>query len=632
MTTPELREEFIHGLPYKKTYNGEMCPAAAVKSWESYAQKDLNNELIMAFGYGDGGGGPSREMLEIARRLKDFPGIPKVHMQFPSEYFAELEKRLEGRKVPEWVGELYLEYHRGTYTSMARNKKYNRRSEFLYLNIEAFSVMAELLGAEYPREKLDRNWKLILLNQFHDIIPGSSIGAVYEDSREQYEKILAEGKSMLDSALEAIVKNIDSEKEAVAVFNPTSNCSNGLVRFRGNLKLEALCSPGGVVTAVQKVPDGIVFFAPHVPSRGYGVYTSSDKSPSPPELLVEPHHLENRFFSITLDAQGTLSSIYDKRNHREILVPGERGNRLLSFEDKPINFNAWDIEAYYQEKVWEINDIRSIEVIASGPVFGAIRIKRNYLDSSIRQDIVIYNDLDRIDFETEIDWHEQEILLKAAFPININSAKATYEIQYGNIERNTHENTSWDAAKFEVCMHKWLDVSEGNYGVSLLNDCKYGCDVHGSTIRLTLLKSGIYPFPDADKEVHQFTYSLFPHKGTWREGKTIERAYGLNNPFVARVLPAQKGILPAEYSFVSADNQYIIIEAIKKAERGDGYIIRAYESGNTHSETVLTFKDRLKSVHECSMLEEEERPLEIAGNTVKVSFAPFEIKTIKALF
>jgi alpha-mannosidase len=633
MTTPELRADFIHGLPYKKTYNGEMRPAAVVKSWEAYAQKDINNELIMAFGYGDGGGGPSKEFLETAKRLKSFPGLPRVRMQFPQEYFLNLGKRLKNKKVPEWVGELYLEYHRGTYTSMARNKKYNRKSEFLYLNIEAFSVMAELLGASYPKEKLARNWKTILLNQFHDIIPGSSIGAVYEDSKQQYEVVLSEGKDLLDAAFRAVIKEIQSEGEAVAVFNPTSNCGSGLVNFEGNLKAGVLTSPGGNPVPVQRLKDGTsLFFAPQAVSWGYTLYKTAGIAGGSSEINVGSDHLENRFFKIRLDKQGNISSIHDKQNKREVLAKGQRGNVLLSFEDKPINFNAWDIEAYYTEKMWEITDLSSIEVIENGPVCGSVRIKRKYLDSFITQDIIIYNDLDRIDFKTEIDWHEQEILLKAVFPVDINSSKATYEIQYGNIERNTHENTSWDVAKFEVCMHKWLDLSEGDYGVSLLNDCKYGCDVHGNTIRLTLLKSGINPNPDADKEVHHFTYSLYPHKGGWREGGTIEKAYGLNNPLVAKAIPSQKGKLSAEYSFVASDNRNVIIEAIKKAEKGDGYIIRAYESGNTHAETTLNFRDALKSAFECDMLETEEKALAVKNNGLKCKFTPFEIKTIKVLF
>ena len=640
MTTPELREDFVHGLPYKKTYNGVMGPAAAVGSWESYIQKDLNNELIMAFGYGDGGGGPSKEMLETAGRLKNFPGIPRVRMRFPSEYFADLEKRLAGGEVPEWTGELYLEYHRGTYTSQARNKRFNRESEFLYLNVEAFSSAAELLGAPYPRDALARNWKILLLNQFHDIIPGSSIGAVYEDSREQYETILAQGKELLDAALTAIAGNIQAEEDSVAVFNPTSNCEDGLVSFPdiGAVKTDVLEAPGGALTRIQRDGNGnLCFYAPAVPSRGYALYRPGkigDKNGAagnPAEITVTPELLENRFFIIKLDEKGRLRSVFDKRNRREILAPGEKGNVLLSFEDKPLNFNAWDIEAYYPEKVWEIDHLASLEVIARGPVYGGIRITRKYLDSSISQDIIIYNDIDRVDFRTQIDWHEQEILLKAAFPLDINSARAAYEIQYGTIERNTHKNTSWDAAKFEVSMHKWLDLSEGDYGVSLLNDCKYGCDVQGNTIRLTLLKSGVYPDPEADKTLHRFTYSLYPHRGTWQQSGVIARAYGLNNPLIARPVPAQNGGLPREYSFVSVDNRNIIVEAVKKAERGEGSIIRAYESGNTRGEAVFTFWHNLRSASECTMLEAEESPLSPEGNRLRLAFKPFEIKTIKII-
>ena len=631
MTTPELRAAFIHGLPYKKTYNGEMCSKAVTKSWEAYAQKKINKDLIMAFGYGDGGGGPSKEMLEISRRLKDFPSLPKVRMQFPSEYFASLEERLRKESVPEWVGELYLEYHRGTYTSMARNKKLNRKCEFLYLNIEAFSVLAETFGYTYPRERLNENWKTILLNQFHDIIPGSSIGAVYDDSLEQYLQVVAEGETLLDNALDFICAKIKAGKDSAAVFNPNSNCGSGLAEIECPDDVNEAVSSDGTVYPMQKTGGNKkTFFAPEVPSKGYSVFSfRKNNNPKPADIIIEKQRMENRFFTILLDDKATITSIFDKRAGREVLPEGQRANVLQSFEDKPINFNAWDIDAYYTEKMWEIDDVQSVEVISQGPVSGTLRINRTYLNSTIRQDIIIYNDIDRIDFKTHIDWHEQEILLKAAFPVDINATRATYEIQYGNLERNTHANTSWDEAKFEVCMHKWMDLSEGDYGVSILNDCKYGGDVHGNVMRLTLLKSGNYPYPKADQEEHSFTYSLYPHKGTWKEADTIGRAYSLNNPFIAKMLPGQAGPLPESISFVGCDNSNVIIESVKKAEHEEAYILRLYESCNTHSKINLTFYKDLSSVFECNMLEENEKQLAFHKNGFSCILKPFEIKTFK---
>ena len=637
VTTPDVRDPNLgHNrvLVYKKTYNGFLAPWPVKTAWDKYKQKDINNEILVAFGFGDGGGGPTTDMLELADRLKDFPAMPKVRQVFVREFFDNIEANLVGKDVPEWWGELYLEYHRGTYTSQAKNKKFNRQSEFLYLNAETFAVANMLLGGQYPAAELDKNWKDILLNQFHDIIPGSSIAAVYEDSTVNYEQILAEGQDMLSTAIGGISDQIDIPQEAVVVFNPNSLSKEGLIRLKGGTSVHSVEGSDGRRIPVQHVNGEMVFYAEDLPQKGYKLYNISNSEMESSmecsnELAITKTLMENRFFRIQLDESGVITSIWDKNASREVLAG--RANVLQAFEDKPMNFDAWDIDIYYTEKMWEVSDVESIEIFAEGPVLGGLRIKRRFMDSVISQNIIIYDQIPVIDFATEIDWKQQEILLKAAFPVDINSDRATYEIQYGSIERPTHKNTSWDMAKFEVCAHKWVDLSEGDYGVSLLNDCKYGHDIRGNQIRITLLKSAVYPDPNADKEKHTFTYSLYPHKGNHRAAKTPAFAYALNNPLIAKVVAPQKGKLPGRLSFVSVDSDNLIIEATKKAEKEDAIIVRLFDWANTRGEATLTFASPPKSAYECDMLEQNITPLAVCGNEISLKYAPFEIKTIKII-
>ena len=282
---------------------------------------------------------------------------------------------------------------------------------------------------------------------------------------------------------------------------------------------------GDAVIPAQITGEGrMVFLAPGVPAKGYKTFTvqESQAAAADESLTVERQRMENRFFRLELNEKGQFTSIYDKRAHREVLPEGQCGNVFMSYEDRPHNWDAWDINMYYTEKSWEIGDGAEITVIEKGPVRVGLRIRHKYLNSDIEQRVYLYADLPRIDLEHDILWEEEHILLKLLFPTDIHANEATFDIQYGNVKRYTHANTSWDAAKFEVCMHKWMDVSEEGYGLSILNDCKYGCNVREGVIGLTLLKSATSPNPEADKEDHSFTFSLYPHKGGWREAGQYE--------------------------------------------------------------------------------------------------------------
>lgn len=622
------------------TYNGEMKPIEIMGAWQRYQHKDMNNDVLVSFGHGDGGGGPSKEMLEVARRMeKGIPGSPKVKMSKSLDFFKRLEQKVSGHKrLPKWVGELYLEYHRGTYTSMARNKKYNRKSEFLYQDVELLSTINDITAGSsvYPQAEINSGWETILLNQFHDILPGSSIKEVYEVSQKEYLETLDKGNQLAVKAMKDIAAKVDVKDTSVIVFNPLSFTRSDVVEFNlpeGYEGTEIRDYDGNAALSQRIEGNKVVFFAENVPAKGYKAFTiknaAIDSAAGEPAASATPEALSNRYFDIKLGKDGSITSIFDKVNNRQLLKAGERANVLQAFEDKPHNFDAWDINIYYQEKMWELKDVERVEVVENGPVRASVRIARRFLDSTLVQDVNIYTTIPRIDFVNKIDWKEKHVLLKTAFPVDIHTDKATYEIQYGNVERPTHWNTSWDYARFEVCAHKWADLSEDGYGVSLLNDCKYGHDIKDGVMRLTLLKSATDPNPDADREEHEFTYSLYPHAGGWKEAGTVHMGYGVNCPMYALVEEKHEGSLPVEFSFVAVDQENVVIEVVKKAEDSDDTIIRLYECYNRRGKATLNFCKDITQAWECDLMENNETEIPVNGSQLVFDIKPYEIKTFK---
>jgi len=349
-------------------------------------------------------------------------------------------------------------------------------------------------------------------------------------------------------------------------------------------------------------------------------------------LDVSARHMENRFYSIDLDEQGHFVRLYDKTARRDVLKAGCKGNVLRVFEDKPMAHQNWDIDIYYQQKSWVVDSLASAEVVETGPVRAALRLTRPFLDSTIVQTIYVYDQLPRIEFETFIDWKEDELLLKAEFPVEIHADSATYDIQFGNVTRPTHWNTSWDWARFEVCAQKWADLSEEGYGVSLLNDCKYGHDIRDGVMRLTLLKSGTAPNPHADREQHWMTYALYPHLGGWRQANTMQQAYNLNLPLYARLIAPQDGTAPRHRSLVQTDAfDHVMLETVKRAEDTDGLILRLFEYTNRRGPVTLTFAQPVASAEGCDLLERKLRALDLAADGQQLTFEikPYEIVTIR---
>ena len=596
---------------YFTTYNGMLHPDAIMGGWMRYQNKDINNDILVSYGYGDGGGGPTREMLETSIRMeKGIKGIPKVRQEFSRTYFEELEERVKGdRRLPVWEGEFYFEYHRGTYTSMARNKRSNRKAELGLMDLELLSVLAQAQAA-YPAEELD------------DILPGSAIHEVYEVTKEEYAALQKEIKALEEERLHALV----GDGEGITIFNTTGHDRSDIVEL-GEIHAEALKDAEGVIYPVQKTAEGAVVYVEHLPSKGYKTFAavSGEIEQKTPFVLVDDHTLETPFYTIHLDAEGRFDRIYDKENDREVLQDGKKGNQFRMYEDKPMCFDNWDVDIYYTEKYWDVNDVISMEWTECGPVRATLEMERKESNSVIRQKIHFYADSRRIEFETYVDWKEHQTLLKVHFPVNVHTDEATFDVQFGNLTRKVHTNTSWDKARFESCGQKWIDLSEGHYGVSMLNDCKYGHSVKDSDMALTLIKSGIEPNPVADQEEHYFTYAIYPHAEKWQEAKTVEQAYDLNQPAIA-VAGGKPGSL---LSKASVDRSNVVLETIKCAESGHGIIIRMYESENALTKTNLVVEGNYNKAFACNLLEEEESELELKDGVVCVQLKPYEVVTVK---
>ena len=605
---------------YFTTYNGMLHPDAIMGGWMRYQNKNINNDILVSYGYGDGGGGPTREMLETSIRMeKGVRGIPMVRQEFARTYFEELEDRVSGNKrLPVWEGEFYFEYHRGTLTSMARNKRSNRKSELGLMDLELLSVLAEK-EIDYPDKELDTMWKTVLLNQFHDILPGSAIHEVYEVTKKEYVH-LAEQIAQMSARRR---RSIAGEGGAVTIFNTLGRERDDVVSlgaFEGN----ALVDGEGNVYPVQKTKEGSIAFVKNLPSKGWQSFTAAEVKEQIPFTLNGTYELETPFYKVKLDGQGMFTSIFDKENEREVIQEGERANLMRMYEDKPIYFDNWDIDIFYTEKYWDVDEVERMEWTELGTVRAVLEIERKASNSTIRQKIIFYGESRRIDFVTYVDWKEHQTLLKVHFPVAVHTDEASFDVQFGSLTRKTHQNTSWDVARFESCGQKWMDLSEGHYGVSLLNDCKYGHSVKDSNMALTLIKSGTEPNPTTDQEEHEFTYAIYPHKEGWRGAGTVDEAYKLNQPLTAE-MGTEEG---KRYSYASVADSNVVLETIKKAENGEGTVLRMYESENSYTRTKLTINAEFEKACICNLLEEVQSEATVEGNVIDLVLKPYEVVTV----
>lgn len=607
------------------TYNGKLLPKTVKGVWDQYSDKQMNKDLLISFGFGDGGGGVNRDMLENRRRIDKIPGLPNLKISTAGEFFRKLKETVKDtdQYVHTWDGELYLEYHRGTYTSQGHNKRMNRKMELLYRRAEWLTVMEAMQqgGIEGAKQaELTKGWKHILTDQFHDIIPGSSIHEVYEDSRKDYVYI----ENIAQDVVNDFYHNVlEEEQNTYTVINASGWGSDQVVALPGNAEGIYRDSEGNEL--VSQTGNGVTYVeVRNVPSMGTKTiyYEKTGNGEAKTAFTISGKEIETPFYHITLNQYGQITRLYDKTFEKNVLPEGERANVLQVFEDKPLDNDAWDIDIFYQQKMREVTDLKVFEITEMGALRMCIHMEWKYMNSEISQDMILYSKSRRIDFQTRVDYHEQHQLLKAAFPVDVRSTYGTYDVQYGNVRRPNHWNTSWDQARFETVAHRWADLSERNYGVSILNDCKYGHDIKDNVMRISLLKAATHPDHLQDQGLHTFTYALLPHGGDFVDGHVVQEAFALNEPMQAA---AGKSRLPYE-SFLSFDNEQIEVDAVKQSEDGKYLVIRFHEFAGSHQNVTVTPGFAYKSWAECDL---RERPLGgFAEKKMELELHAYEIKTL----
>lgn len=604
------------------TYNGESRPYAIKGVWDNYRNKDLNRDLLISYGFGDGGGGPTREMIKYIEAAKLMPGIPNVETGRATEYFRKLNETIKENPyngyLPIWDGELYLEFHRGTYTSQGYNKKMNRFMEYKLREEEMLSVFAEkLFDKPYNREEFLKAWKIVLCEQFHDILPGSSIHEVYEDSHEEYERAL----KYIENATKAAKASFVTEKEnAFTLFNQANWERDSIVKIPSGAETYEYTDSEGNTLPSQRCGEQDHVYVKGLKPLAFTTITRTAKVENVAEEFEE-NTVETPYYIVSWDDKGRLVRLYDKGADREVIPEGKFANVIQIFEDKPRCFDAWELEATIDLKKEEIPCDGNI-VKTKNELGYFIHFTYNYNNSKIMQTLCLYNDKRRIDFKTIVDWKESQKILKTAFSVDIRGVFARYDVQEGNIVRPITRNTSWEAAKFEVVAHKWADLSETGYGVALLNDCKYGYDIKEDTMRLSLLKSATDPDYSADYGTHEFTYSLYPHKEEWYNSGLEEEAFDLNSPVV--VLDGAFAL--GNESLISFDAKNIVLDAFKKAENEEAYVLRFHEFTGRRGRLTISTGLNFDSWCESDLME---NPLgEWKQIAIEVEVKPYEIKTI----
>ncbi|SFQ38196.1 alpha-mannosidase [Caldicoprobacter faecalis] len=598
-------------------YNSHTNPATLIQRWNERVQKDGISTRLLPFGHGDGGGGPTRDHLEYLRRCKDLEGVPRTKICHPLEFFHDLEKR--GFPENRYVGELYFQAHRGTYTSQARTKRGNRKSEIALREAEIWGATARALkGYAFPLQTVDQAWKTVLLNQFHDILPGSSIQRVYEEAEADYERVISTAKKIAEEAASSLLER--ASEKAITVFNSLSWNRTAIVPLPKEFKGAVLAD--GQPLPVQQSDDGLLAEV-EVPSCGWITLYPGNGKAIESALKVTPHSMENEFLRIEFNDKGEIVSIFDKEADRE-LAAGPC-NSFKMYKDVPSHWDAWDIDSMYSLTPVELNEPASFEVVSQGPLMAILRVKRKLHNSLMTQDIILRRNSRRVDFVTTIDWQESHKLLKVAFPVNIHTNEGVHEIQFGHLKRPNHKSRPFDADRFEVCNHKWTALMEENRGFAVLNDCKYGVNTLGNSINLTLLRAPLAPDMNADKGIQHFTYSFYAWNGSFAKSDVIREAYDLNCPVMVVNGAAEKSA-----SLFSLDAANIILETVKVPEDGSNDIIlRLYESKRTATRCTLSVAFPIAGAEQTDMLENTEKELVVRDNNIELDFRPFEIKTVR---
>ncbi|MFI1060733.1 alpha-mannosidase [Streptomyces spororaveus] len=584
---------FTH-FPPVDTYNSDLGGAQLAHAARNYREKGHGSRSLVPFGWGDGGGGPTREHLARARRQRDLEGSPKVRIERPDAFFEKAHA--EYGDAPVWAGELYLELHRGTYTSQAKTKQGNRRSESLLREAELWAATAavRIEGYAYPYQDLERIWKTVLLHQFHDILPGSSIAWVHREARETYGAVREELRGITLAAQQALA----GQGAVELVFNCAPHARRG------------------------------------VPAGGAGRPAGAGEPVTAEERHGGGHILANGRLLVEIDGRGLIVSVYDLEARRESVAPGAAANLLQIHPDFPNMWDAWDIDEFYRNRVTDLVELDRLEVTGSGPRSATVRVTRSFGRSRAVQQITLRAGARTVDIVTDVDWHETEKFLKAAFPLDVKAERTASETQFGHVHRATHTNTSWEAAKFEICAHRWIHAEEPGWGVALLNDSTYGHDVtrdvradggQTTTVRLSLLRAPRYPDPETDQGSHTLRFSLAPGAGI---GDAVREGHALNLP--ERVVRGAGPVAP----LVAVDEDAVVVEAVKLAEdRSGDVIVRLYESLGGRARATLTADFPVAAAVESDLLE---RPLTGTAvgvvtpeNTVPLTLRPFQIVTVR---
>ncbi|OAN73371.1 hypothetical protein A8B78_18800 [Jannaschia sp. EhC01] len=614
LTTP--RE--VQHLPFPTNYKSDLTAGEVLGTWTRNTVKDRVQDLLICYGYGDGGGGPTDDLIRKAEAWGHMPGVPDVRMATVREYFETLEAKAPD--LPVWRGEFYLEGHRGVLTSQGWIKRANRKAEVLLHDTELAMALAMVEG-QTPND-LTAVWQRLCMTQFHDILTGTSITEVFDDARRDFAFIVSEAEAALGRAAAALGPKgtdwlvLDGAQLPGPRLIEMPEGSGPVAEAGGALPMQPI--EGGVLV---ELPPGAPLSARGLTAADGPVLVENAVTARPRGDEVV---LENASLRVVIGAQGMITDIHDKRADRAVLAPGALGNRLELFEDRPVSWDAWDIDIFFEDRGELVGGLTRIEIVEDGPLRATVQIERAFRKSRIVQRISLGRASARIDFDTWVDWHETHLLLKAAFPVNIRASRATFDIQWGQIDRPTHRNTSWDAAQFEVPAQKWADLSEGDYGVALLNDCKYGYDVRGNVLRLSLIKSATMPDRVADQGEHRFTYALLPHLGDTRLDVRAE-AYALNYPpRVFKSAGASRG-----GPLFSCDSPRVVIETIKPAEDGAGVIARLFEAHNTRGPVRIALNDRVTKLERVGLLEDGGEPVEIIDGAATLHLTPCEIVTLR---
>ncbi|KFF59829.1 alpha-mannosidase [Cryobacterium sp. MLB-32] len=582
---------FTH-FPPVADYNAELSGKELARAERNYAEKGRANTSLVPFGWGDGGGGPTAEMIAAARRTASLEGSPTVELSTPRRFFETAEA--EYANPPVWSGELYLEFHRGTFTSQARTKRGNRRSEHLLREAELWATTAAVqTGADYPYEALETAWHTVLLQQFHDILPGSSIAWVHAEAERNYAEVAHSLGALIDASARVLC---GSGQEHVAL-------NAGPYALDGVVALGAGADGGRTGASVTRDDAGIV--------------------------------LTNGLVAVTIDAHGLFSSVRDLVAEREVIPAGARGNLLQLHRDTPTQWDAWDIDEHYRRTVVDVTTADSVEVVLDTPARVGVRVTRSVGDSRIVQEITLDAGSPAIDVHLAIDWHERQKLLKLAFPLDVHADRAASEIQFGHVYRPTHSNTSWDSARFETCAHRWVHVGEAGYGVAVANDSTYGHDIDratdafgrtSTTVRLSLLRAPLYPDPTSDQGTHAMRVSLRVGAGI---PDAVAEGYRLNLPLRVVEGVASTSVEP----MLRVDNPAVVVEAVKLAEdRSGDVIVRVYEAHGSRARATVIRSFAAADAYETDLLERRIVPatvVSVDGATVSLELRPFQLVTLR---